>query len=257
MSTAKSIADPVVELHNVAFAYHGAAVLTDVNLILRERDFACLVGPNGGGKTTLLKLLLGLLQPNSGQVSVFGLSPQQARPRIGYAPQYLRFDPQFPVTVWDVVLMGRLGKRWGGRYSAADRQAATAALEELDLADAARRSFAELSGGQRQRVLLARALASQPDLLLLDEPTANVDAVSETQLFEALRQLNDKMTIVLVSHDLGLVADCVERVVCVNRHVAVHPTRELTGEMLSDLYGKDLRLVRHDHICSAGEGSHE
>ena len=225
---------PIIELHNVSFSYQAAPVLEDVNLTIYDRESICIVGPNGGGKTTLLRLLLGQLRPTHGEIRIFGKPPEQARLQIGYMPQRADYDPMFPVTVMDVVLMARLGGRqtgmvgglygWLGWYSRKDRAAARDALDQVHMADAARRSFAELSGGQRQRVLIARALCCQPELLLLDEPTANVDSLVEARLFDELRQLAKRMTIVLVSHDVGFVTSLVERVICVNRQaVSIRP----------------------------------
>jgi zinc transport system ATP-binding protein len=245
---------PVVELRGVSFAYNGAPVLEEVDLSIDSREWVCLVGPNGGGKTTLLKLILGLLEPTSGEVRLFGQTPDRGRLRVGYMPQHLRFDPQFPMTVMDIVLMGRLGGRGLGGllgwYGADDRRVALEALAEVGMESQARRAFADLSGGQRQRVLVARALACRPELLLLDEPTASVDARGEAQLLEILVELNKRMTVVMVSHDLGFVLGMVRSVVCVNRRVVVHPTSEVTGEMIRDIYGGDVRLIRHDHRCS-------
>lgn len=241
---------PVVVIENLAFDYNGVTVLEGVNLTVNEREFVSLVGPNGGGKTTLLKLILGLLRPTAGSVRVFGQAPAKARTRLGYMPQHLRFDPQFPVTVMDVVLMGRLRAGLFGRYSAADKEAARQALAEVDLPELGERSLAELSGGERQRVLIARALASAPELLLLDEPTANVDALMEEKLYELLLRLNQRLTIVLVSHDIGFVSTLVKSVVCVNRTVAVHPTSEMTGHNIRDIYSGEVAMIRHDHRCA-------
>lgn len=210
-----------------------------------------VVGPNAGGKTTLLKLILGLLRPDKGRVLVFGLTPAKARPRIGYMAQQTSFDFQFPVSVLDVALMGRLGHHGPfGFFSAKDKRAALEALERVEMDNLRNRPFSHLSGGQRQRVLLARALASEPELLLLDEPTSNVDAAIETELFEILDELNRHMTIVVVSHDLGFVSCFVRSVACVNRRLALHPTSSITGEMIHELYGGDVQMVRHDHRCS-------
>ena len=242
----------IVEFHDVSFSYGGAPVLEDVNLCLREGGYICIIGPNGGGKTTLLKLLLGLLEPTRGRVEVFGRPPQQARRLIGYMPQHGHFDPLFPVTVMDVVLMGRLGARWWGRYSRADADAAHLALEEMDLDDLARRPFAALSGGQRQRVLIARALACDPKLLLMDEPTANLDPEAEDEFYKLMRRLNQRLTVVIVSHDLGFVSQFVQSVVCVNRRVVEHPTSEIDSAHLRELYGRDVRMVRHEHQVEGG-----
>ena len=246
---------PVIKIDNVSFAYNGFQVLDSVNLTVYERDFLCIVGPNAGGKTTLLKLILGLLKPTTGSIRVFGLPPVKARSRIGYMPQYLSLDPLFPVTVIDVVLMGRLGNgRRFGFFGKGDRTAAEEALEKVELRDVKDRSFSDLSGGQRQRVLIARALVTEPDLLLLDEPTSNVDAVVETELFELLSLLNEKMTLALVTHDLGFVSSFVKRVACVNRKVVVHATNEISGEMINELYGCEVQMVRHD---TRAQGSHD
>ncbi|MDX2111851.1 MAG: ATP-binding cassette domain-containing protein [Verrucomicrobiota bacterium] len=241
---------PVIELREVSFAYGDQLILENVSLAIGARESVCLVGPNGGGKTTLLKLILGLLAPKTGTIEVLGQTPTQARRRVGYMPQTLPFDPLFPISALDVVLMGRLDHvRWGF-YSRADRVKALAYLDEVGLADQASHRFATMSGGQRQRVLIARALAAEPELLLLDEPTAMIDAAAEDQLLEKLRLLHERMTLVLVSHDLGFVSQLVQTVICVNRTVAIHPTSKLGGEVIREIYGTDLLMVRHDHNCA-------
>jgi len=240
--------DPVVGVEHLTFAYQTTPVLEDVSFTVAAREFVSVVGPNGGGKTTLLKLMLGLLQPQRGTIHVFGRPPIEVRQRIGYVPQHAQFDPQFPVTALDVVLMGRLGISAAlGPASRADRRAALKALDEVGLADYARRPLPALSGGQRQRVLIARALASEPELLLLDEPTANLDIAVQGDFLELLHKLNERMTILLVSHDVGFVSQHVRTVICVARHVDVHPTRELNGRTISALYGGPVRFVQHAH----------
>ena len=241
----------VITVEKVSFSYNDLPVLEDVTLTVHERDFISIVGPNAGGKTTLLKLILGLLKPTSGTIRVFGQPPGKVRSRIGYMPQHASLDPLFPVSVLDVVLMGRLGNGKDlGFYRRADKEAAADALRNVELYEIRNCSFSDLSGGQRQRVLIARALVSDPELLLLDEPTANVDAVVETELYEILNKLNEKMTVALVTHDLGFVSRYVKSVACVNRRVVVHPTSEITGEMINEIYGCDVHMVRHDHRCS-------
>jgi len=247
----------IVSFSDVAFAYNGATVLEDVNFSVAEGGMTCIVGPNGGGKTTLLKLMLGLLEPQGGEVRILGQAPRQARRRIGYMPQYAHHDPKFPITVMDVALMGRLGRRWGGGYSKSDKEAVRTALRDVGVEEFRRRPFSDLSGGQRQRVLIARALACEPELLLLDEPTANVDAAVEAKLLKYLQELGKRMTIMIVSHDLGFVSNYVDSVVCVSRKVAIHPTSEITGEIIQEMYGEDIRMVRHDHRCSVEGHTHD
>jgi zinc transport system ATP-binding protein len=240
---------PFLQIEGLGFSYGGNPVLEGVDLSLAGLEFAAVVGPNGGGKTTLLKLILGLLTPAAGRVLVFGKPPREARARIGYMPQHVQVDLSFPVTVADVVLMGRLGLGgwvWGG-YGRRDRAAAAAALERVGLAGLGERPFRALSGGQRQRTLIARALAGEPELLLLDEPTASVDVVGEREVFDLLAELNGCIPILVVSHDLGFVSPYVGQVVCVNRKVFTHPTSEVTGEVISQIYGREVRMVRHDH----------
>lgn len=249
--------NPVIEFRNVRFSYNSLTVLTEVDFRVDELDLAFIVGPNGGGKTTLIKLVLGLLQPDHGEVRVFGEPPVRSRNRIGYTPQYMHYDPHFPITVRDIVLTGRAGERWGGFYSRSDKKYAMEMMSQIGISDLSNELFSSLSGGQRQRVLIARALASDPDLLLLDEPTANVDAEAGDKLFKIIRELNRKMTILMVSHDLGFVSNIVKKVICVNQKVVIHPTSEITNEAIRSLYEDDMRLIRHDMSCRAGNDSHE
>jgi zinc transport system ATP-binding protein len=239
---------PVVEIQDVSFAYNRMSVLEQVNLTFYEKDFIWIVGPNGGGKTTLMKLILGLLRPNRGTIKVFGKTPTSARKQIGYMPQHVHFDAHFPVTVMDVVLMGRLGSNFRmGSYSFSDKKAALKALKPVGLETAGNKSLHVLSGGQQRRLLIARALASEPDMLLLDEPTANLDLQVERELYRLLRKLNEELTIITVSHDPAFVSDFVKEVVCVSRGtVAVHPTSVVQGAAIDELYGGQVRMVRHD-----------
>lgn len=244
---------PVIRIYDLTFSYGEREILSDVDFMVSAGEFSSMIGPNGGGKTTLLKLMLGLLEPTRGRVEVFGVRPEKARLKVGYVPQYVNFDPQFPVTVRDVVAMGCLSR---GKSRHEKGATVTSALAEVGLEELAGRGFETLSGGQRQRVLVARALAANPELLLLDEPTSNVDMQFEAKLFDILSGLNRRMTILLVSHDLGVVSRIVKSVICVNRRVAIHPTSALTGELVRDIYGGDIRMVRHDHRCSPEGHTH-
>lgn len=219
-----------VSVEELSFSYGDITVLEKVSFTMERGSFITMVGPNGGGKTTLLKLLLGLIKPHSGLVRVFGKPPEKSREKIGYMPQHQHFDPWFPVTASDVVLMGRLGikspalkareidtperkargRKIIGLYSKDDRNRTSEALGIVGMADYEKRPFSSLSGGQRQRVLLARALVSAPQLLLLDEPTANVDMEVETRLTSILEDLGRRMTILMVTHDLGFVSGLVQ-----------------------------------------------
>lgn len=240
--------EPVIELREVGFAYGEQPVLTGVNLSIFDRDFVSIVGPNGGGKTTLMRLIIGLLHPRTGTVRIFSAPPSRVRARIGYMPQHVQLDPHFPVCVADVVLMGRMGiTRSIGPFSKPDRDAARQALADVGLEDFYGRPFSALSGGQRQRVLIARALACEPDLLLLDEPTAGLDLRVQDDLYELLGALSEKLTVVLVAHDVGFVSKFVKTVICVNRTVHVHSSGDLSKEAIIQLYGRDVRLLHHEH----------
>lgn len=249
------IPDMVVEVEKLSFAYTAdAPVLRDATVRVARGDFACLIGPNGGGKTTLLRLMIGLLEPRAGHVRLLGGEPRKTREQAGYMPQHARLDLQFPITVLEVVLMGRIGHAAPmGPYSAIQKERALAALARVGMADFRGRSFSALSGGQRQRVLVARALACEPAILVLDEPTSNLDIGSQNDLYDLLHRLNDEgMTLVMVSHDVGYVSNFVKTIVCVNRGVDVHPAREIAGDFISDMYGRDMRIIVHDHKHGRG-----
>jgi zinc transport system ATP-binding protein len=243
----------VVRFENVGYSYGETTALENVTLDIAENEFVWIVGPNGGGKTTLVKLILGLLEPDSGRVVVFGETPRQARRKIGYMPQSAQLDLRFPVTVLDVALMGRLGNgtKFGG-YKKRDLEAALDALSRVGLAELKGRAYSSLSGGQLRRLLIARALASQPQLLILDEPTANLDLVVARELLEFLSGLAEDMTVIMVSHDPAFVSENVREVICVNRRAHMHPTTKIDSAFLSELYSGDLRMVRHDRRVGSG-----
>jgi len=239
---------PVIELSGVTFSYGAAPVVEDVDLSVEEGEFLGVVGPNAGGKSTLLKLILGLIEPQSGRIRVLGRSPTAARRALGYVPQYPAFSRDFPITVEQAVLMGRLGTgSWFGGWRRADRTAAHRALSEVEADDLARRQIGTLSGGQLQRVLLARALVSEPCILILDEPTANVDQRLEGDIFDLLEEFGQRMTILVVSHDVAFISSYVKRVACINRTLVCHRTDAIDGQVIQDLYGEAVRMVAHAH----------
>ncbi|MCU0766033.1 MAG: ABC transporter ATP-binding protein [Gammaproteobacteria bacterium] len=237
-----------IALDGVTFAYGATRVLEDVSLEVPEGEFLGIVGPNAGGKSTLLKLILGLLEPTAGRVRVLGRAPAEARHELGYLPQYPAFARDFPVTVGQVVLTGRLGRRrLLGGYGARDREMARWAMTRTEVADLAGRRIGTLSGGQLQRVLLARALACEPKILILDEPTSNIDQRVESDIFDLLRGLNRHITILVVSHDIAFISAYVHRVACLNRTLICHRTEAIDGGVIRDLYGGDVRRVAHSH----------
>jgi zinc transport system ATP-binding protein len=245
-----------IEVRGVSFAYGAQTVLEQVDLEIAPGEFVGLVGPNGGGKSTLLKLMLGLLEPRTGSVRIFGRPPRQARGLLGYVPQFRGFENDYPISVLKAVLHGRLGQTrpmLGWRRH--DRDIAHQALESVGLADHADRRLNTLSGGQLQRVLIARALACRPKLLLLDEPTANVDAKVETSLFDLLRELNRELTIVVVSHDIGFISDYVGRVACLNRRLVCHETSLVDADSIAAMYGEGARMIDHHSHVDPREGS--
>jgi len=247
---------PPISLEALSFAYSELPVLEAIDLEVHNGEFLGIVGPNAGGKSTLLKLIMGMLQPQQGTIRLFGAPPHKTRNRIGYVPQYPSFSRDFPITVEQLVLLGRLGCRGNsswltsllpGRYQMADYHAAQQALQEVEAEPLAQRQISSLSGGQLQRVLLARALAGEPELLILDEPTANIDQRLEGEIFELLRELNQRLTILVVSHDIAFISSYVTRVACVNRTLVCHHTDAIDGSLIQDLYGEQVRMVAHHH----------
>lgn len=224
------------------------AVLEDINLELEAGDFLGLIGPNGGGKSTLLKAMLGLIKPDRGSISLFGLQPAAARSRVGYMPQKTVFDRSFPVSVHDVVLMGRYSRRGlMHRYGSADREAALRALEAVGMQDRANREIGALSGGEQQRVFVARSLVSDPDLLLLDEPTAGVDSAQQTEFYDLLCHLNCDLSIaiVLVSHDITAISKHVKKIACLNQRLYYHDSKELSNDDIEKAYGCPVEMIAH------------
>jgi zinc transport system ATP-binding protein len=247
--------DPIIRIADLDFAYNGQRVLEDVNLEVWEGDFIAMIGPNGGGKTTLLRLILGLLKPGRGRIRVMGKAATRVSHHIGYVPQDVHINRSFPITALDVVLMGKLapGKRWS-KNNNQDRRDALEALERIDMAGYAHRRIGELSGGQRQRVFIARALVTRPRLLLLDEPTASIDSKGQSEFFRLLKRLNKDVTIIVVSHDLLVISTYVKSVACVNRQLHYHRQAEITGNMLEIMYPCTVEetcpveLVTHGHL---------
>ena len=238
--------DQIITLDQVWAGYGSNPILEDINLVVQELDFIGIIGPNGGGKTTLLKVLLGLIQPLKGEVKILDLPVRLGRRYVGYVPQLLEFDRDFPIRVEDVVRMGRLRKsRLLKRYNHKDEIIVTRSLEQVGMLKLRSRSIGELSGGERQRVYIARALASEPRILLLDEPTANVDSKVQKSIYELLRELNQFMTIIMISHDLGAVSSYVKTVACLNHRLFYHNDKLITSEMIEQTYQCPIDLIAH------------
>ena len=240
--------ESVISIDDVSFSFGGPNILDHVSLHVKKDEFLGIVGPNGGGKSTLLKLILDLLQPESGHISVLGKSPKKGRSSIGYVPQYSGFERTFPITVENAVLLGMMGKSktiFG--YSDEDYQCAQNALRETETEDLKDRLLYTLSGGQMQRVLIARALVSRPEILILDEPTSNIDSRVEEDIFDLLKKLNERSTILVVSHDIGFISEYVTRVACLNRTLVCHETAAISGKTIEELYGSPVHMIQHSH----------
>jgi len=236
----------LIELEGVTVRYGRTVALENVSLRVQRGDLLGVIGPNGGGKTTLLKVVLGLLRPAAGKVLVMGRAPNSRRQQVGYVPQHSRFDPSFPATVLDVVLMGRLGSAGLFRnFRTEDRAAAVEALEKVGLADLTSRGIGQLSGGQRQRVYIARALAMQTPLMLLDEPMSHVDSVMEAELYALIDKLRGETTVVFVSHDVGVISSFANKIACLNKNLFFHDSRELTQEMIDQAYCCPVDMIAH------------
>ncbi len=238
----------MISVRGVTFSYGGPVVLEDVYLDVADGEFLGVVGPNAGGKSTLLRLMLGLLEPTTGSIEVDDREPSEGSRVIGYVPQYPPFARDFPITVEQTVLLGRLGTaRVLGGYSRRDHGIAERVMVETEILSIRGRRLNTLSGGQLQRVLLARALASEPKILMLDEPTANLDVRMESDIFGLLKKLNQRATIIVVSHDIGFISRYVGRVACVNRTLICHSTLAIDGKVIQELYGGDVHMVEHSH----------
>ncbi len=239
---------PAIEINELNFSFESLLILEDINMNIEQGDFAGLVGPNGGGKTTLLKLILGLYKAHSGQIKILGKPIKHQRKLIGYVPQYANFNSDFPISVQDTVLQGRLGiSRSFGRYNKHDKQIAHKVMRETEIHNLAQRSIQTLSGGQMQRVLVARALAAEPEILLLDEPTANIDQRAEKDIFDLFKAINQRMTILIISHDIGFVSDYINKVFCLNKTLVCHDSTPVTSDTIHTLYGGHISEVHHHH----------
>lgn len=234
----------LIRIHNLAIGYEGESpIVSGINLTISDRDYIGVIGPNGGGKTTFIRTLTGALTPLAGNIEYADKDL-----RIGYLPQIKSIDKSFPISVTDVVLSGLAAKKGlFGRYRKADRKHAQGWLREIGIASLAERTIGGLSGGELQRVLLCRALISDPQLLILDEPTTFVDNKFEKELYELLAGLNRKMAIVMVSHDLGTVSRYVKSIVCINRCFHYHPSNIITPEQLRD-YDCPIQLISHGPV---------
>lgn len=237
-----------IEIKNLSLISKGKFILEDINFTLEEGDFVGLIGPNGAGKTVFLKTILGLIKPTSGEIKIYGQSPKKARGLISYVPQFAGFDASFPINVLDVILMGRIKqKNILKKFSSEDKDIAYNCLRKLELESFSSKEIGKLSGGQLQRVLIARALAAEPKILLLDEPTASLDSRVGKDVFEVLAELSTQISIILVSHDVGSISSYVKTIACLNRHLHYHHDNKITSEVIHEVYGCPIELITHGH----------
>jgi zinc transport system ATP-binding protein len=245
----------LLEIKNLSASYNGETVLEDVNLNIRQGDFMGVIGPNGGGKTTLLKIILGIMEPLSGEVVIN--RNLLSRKKIGYLPQMAEGDINFPLSVRDVVLSGlMMEKKSSGRMTKSDRIRASDIITDLGIGSLEEKNLSELSGGELQRVYLARALVGSPSLLLLDEPGNFVDSSFESGFYDMLKELNKTVTILMVSHDVGTISAYVKSFACVNRHLHFHDSGKITTEQLKG-YNCPIQLIAHGDVPHTVLESHE
>lgn len=239
---------PLLEIRNLSAGYDSLVVLYNVNLVIHELDFVGVIGPNGGGKTTLLKNILGLLTPLSGEILFDeSMSCDDCR-RIGYLPQITNIDRKFPISVFDVVKSGLMSRKHIiGKFSKEENERALNLLTEMGIYEIRNKAIGELSGGQIQRTLMCRALVNNPKLLILDEPSTYVDNRFERELYEKLRFLNEHLTILLVSHDLGTISTYVKSFACVNGTLHYHAGNQVTPELL-EAYECPIQIITHGEI---------
>lgn len=236
----------IINIQDLWLSYGEVIVLESVNLIVYEKEFLGIIGPNGGGKSTLLKIILGLLKPNKGSVKLLGNDPQKTRKNVGYVPQYASSNLDFPINVWEVVLMGRMNSIGPlKKYNMQDYQAAKNALEKVKMMEYKDRQISQLSGGQLQRVFIARALASDPKILILDEPATGVDSVIQKEFYELLEKLKKEIAIIMVSHDISAVAVYVDKIACLNRKLHYHNSKELNLNDIEASYACPIELLAH------------
>ncbi len=245
----------IISLKDVSYSFDSQPALDHINLDVEEGDYLGVIGPNGGGKTTLIRLMLNLIRPQGGTVEIFGKPVKSFRDwsKIGYVPQKATsFESRFPFTVEEVVALGRVpGAGMFRRLRQADRDAVGAALEQVHMLPLRKRLMTELSGGQQQRVFIAKGLVSDPRLLILDEPTVGVDVESQDEFYHLLSRLNEEkgITLIVVSHDIDVIANEVSILACVNQTLICHgePTEFIKGDYLEKLYGQSRKFILHGH----------
>lgn len=247
MSIQRARNKPAIHIDKLSVYYGQTSAVTGICLDVFEGEYLGIIGPNGSGKSTLLKAILGLVPISSGTVQIYGSNIEKSRTLMGYVSQFVALDKRFPITLLEVVLTGCLKQGLSPfyRYNAKDKERAHELLERVGITSLAKRQISELSGGEFQRMLIARALAVNPRILLLDEPTASVDAVSRDQIYSLLAELNKSMTIVLVTHDLLAISSQIHQLACLNGHLVYHGEPELTESIVNNLYGCPVDLIAH------------
>jgi zinc transport system ATP-binding protein len=237
----------IVQIKELSVFYEDTCALENINLNINEGDFLGIIGPNGGGKTTLLKAILGFIAPSEGSISIQGNSNFHSKIKIGYVPQHTVFDRNFPINVLDVILMGLLNNKnlFLRRFSIKEKETALCVMKQVGISELKNRQIGQLSGGQMQKVLLSRTLLQKPDLILLDEPTASMDTASRTRIYEIIKALNKEMTIVAVTHDTSFISSHVKTIACLNKKLFYHGEPALDESVVEQVYGCPVELLAH------------